>query len=51
MTLLSAGLLTMITAHLMREIRLMNEDQDPCLSASLLTATTFSDGKLMIRLR
>jgi hypothetical protein len=27
-TLLSAGVLTMITAHLMREIRLMNEDQD-----------------------
>ena len=27
-TLLSAGVLTMITAHLRREIRLMNEDQD-----------------------
>ena len=27
-TLLSAGVLTMIAAHLAREIRLMNEDQD-----------------------
>ena len=27
-TLLSAGVLTMITAHLMREIHLMNEDHD-----------------------